>query len=320
MSRFSQLKYKIIGEEMKKLESESCSCQLSNDKPIIFRLDGHKFSSFTRGFRKPYDNIIHEAMIETAKDIMNEYSFITTSYIMSDEITLYVPRTLTKTNELIDLPFGGRLMKTCTLLSGVASSRFNYHLRNIVQNLGEQEIQSIEKQTWEKIKQKSQSGTAFFDARGHNIDTDIDAFYNILWRSEYDCQRNSKTNLGHSFYSAKQLHRLKSDEIIEKLKREKNIDWNTYPSSYKWGTTIKKKRVFKTSLNPITGVSVQVVRSEYLAIAFRFERKEYWSSLLNAKYWDEIPKDIFDIILPNHTQIEIPENKNTLKRKRDVNI
>jgi hypothetical protein len=55
-----------------------------------------------------------------------------------------------------------------------------------------------------------------------------------MWRSNYDCIRNSKNNLGHYHFSTKEMHKLSSNEVAEKLKKEKNIDWNDSPGEFKW--------------------------------------------------------------------------------------
>ena len=46
--------FKTVGERMKKYEKEFEN-QLDNTKPIIIRLDGHKFSTFMKPFEKPFD-------------------------------------------------------------------------------------------------------------------------------------------------------------------------------------------------------------------------------------------------------------------------
>lgn len=40
---------------------------LTRRVPVIIRLDGCHFHTFTRGFKKPYDEVFSKAMIETTK-------------------------------------------------------------------------------------------------------------------------------------------------------------------------------------------------------------------------------------------------------------
>jgi len=255
-------------------------------------------------------------MIETCKDLMDEYSFVTTVYTMSDEITLYMPVTHTKSGELVDLAYGGRLMKTCTLMAGFASSRFNFHAVNFLEKWTEADFPSAKK--YEQLKETIKMSRAFFDARAHNVDSDMDVLYNLMWRCVYDCARNSKNNLGRAHFSAKQLHALKSNEVVAKLLKEKNVDWHDCHPGFKYGTTIKKKRIHKESLNPKTGERISAVRSTFLATAFKYERNEEWVNMLNAKYWDDIPDDLFDFFLPDERKVaaEIKANKKDKRNKK----
>lgn len=53
-----------LGDRMKQYESVSKNF-LMKKNPVIIRLDGKAFHTFTRGFEKPFDNIIETAMTET---------------------------------------------------------------------------------------------------------------------------------------------------------------------------------------------------------------------------------------------------------------
>jgi len=57
---------------------------------IIVRCDGHKFSKFTKGFKKPFDNILRKTMLQTTLDLVDKFG-AATGYEQSDEITLIFP-------------------------------------------------------------------------------------------------------------------------------------------------------------------------------------------------------------------------------------
>jgi len=57
---------------------------------LICRIDGHKFSKFTKGFDKPFDKILTEALIKTTESLVEKFSAVT-GYHQSDEITLVFP-------------------------------------------------------------------------------------------------------------------------------------------------------------------------------------------------------------------------------------
>lgn len=60
------------------------------DEHIVVRLDGHKFSKFTKNLKKPFDSVFAEVMENTAEDLMKEFNAVT-AYHQSDEITLILP-------------------------------------------------------------------------------------------------------------------------------------------------------------------------------------------------------------------------------------
>ncbi len=84
---------------MKKYEKAS-TLSLDSTKPVIVRIDGHHFSSFTKGWKKPFDERISNSMIKTTEDLLQMYS-AATGYTQryqiidvdknSDEITLIFP-------------------------------------------------------------------------------------------------------------------------------------------------------------------------------------------------------------------------------------
>ncbi len=78
-----------LGTRIKKYEKES-EYIIPYSNYIIVRVDGHKFSKFTKGFKKPFDSIIVETMENTAKDLFVEFNAVT-AYVQSDEITLVIP-------------------------------------------------------------------------------------------------------------------------------------------------------------------------------------------------------------------------------------
>ena len=78
-----------LGNRLKGYEKEY-ETYIPYDNHIVIRLDGHKFSKFTKGFKRPFDEVLHNAMIETTKDLVKEFHAVT-GYTQSDEITLVIP-------------------------------------------------------------------------------------------------------------------------------------------------------------------------------------------------------------------------------------
>lgn len=56
--------------------------------PVIIRLDGRSFHTFTRGFKKPFDNILIDSMQQTALYLCKNVQNCVLAYTQSDEISL----------------------------------------------------------------------------------------------------------------------------------------------------------------------------------------------------------------------------------------
>src|SRR6188508_3073546 len=88
-------KYEVIGDKIKKYENVFGSLHLDETKPFIVRIDGHCFSKFMSCFILPFDAHFQNVMIETTKDIINQFHGIT-GYTQSDEISILFPPVITK--------------------------------------------------------------------------------------------------------------------------------------------------------------------------------------------------------------------------------
>ena len=74
-------------KRMKKYEYVSRT-YLTTRTPVIIRIDGKCFHSFTRGFKKPFDEILSDTMQETMKYLCENIQGCVLGYTQSDEITL----------------------------------------------------------------------------------------------------------------------------------------------------------------------------------------------------------------------------------------
>ena len=59
--------HSTLGDRMKNYYENRSKTYLSRRIPVIIRLDGKAFHSFTKKFKKPYDKIFHNAMNNTLK-------------------------------------------------------------------------------------------------------------------------------------------------------------------------------------------------------------------------------------------------------------
>lgn len=57
--------------------------------PILVRLDGKAFHTFTKGLQRPFDKRLSDLMVDTTKFLV-EQSNATVGYTQSDEISLAI--------------------------------------------------------------------------------------------------------------------------------------------------------------------------------------------------------------------------------------
>ena len=289
-----------LGDRMKEYEAQFGSLTLVRDKPWLARIDGHCFSKFTKGLRKPFDPHFSEAMQATAEDLLNQFQ-ARTAYTQSDEITLiFVPIPIegddTEGNVAYrEWPFSGRVMKIAGLMAGYASSRFNYHLNQLFSEsqLGYSAYKEVivygEQQSEYKSStlEKMRSGTAHFDARVFTVPSIADVYNNIYWRSAHDCVRNSVSAQARAHFSTKQLHGKNTEEKKQMLvEKDPNLDWEMLDPFYQYGCFIKKQQYQMECVDHKTGQPTQATRTR----SVRFSRKlvgfdEAFAKLLADKYY-----------------------------------
>lgn len=256
----------IIGNRIKILEQESEGELLSPNKPFVIRLDGHGFSKFTRQFQKPLDSGLKEAMINTAGDLLDEFS-ARIAFTESDEITLLFPPIPNPESTLI---FKGRKQKLCSLTAGFASARFNYHLSQFV--------------TDEKLASKI--GLAYFDARVFSVENEKEGVSAVRWRYEFDTFRNGVMGLAQTIFSSKQLHKKSLGEVMKMLK-DKRVMLNEQDPHLLYGTFIKKELFEHTGFDPKTQKKVKVMRSRIKSDQVKLCEltEEEQKDFVFRKYW-----------------------------------
>merc|ERR1712137_287774 len=273
-----------LGTRMKEYENASES-RLDPYLPFMIRLDGHCFSKFTKQFKKPYDERIHYAMVNTTAELVAQFS-ATLGYTHSDEITLVFPG-LTEDPENPKKPnqtlmYNGRIQKIATLAAGYCSVRFNVHLQ----------AQPILETDPPLLKSKMLGGQAYFDARVFSMPNNNEVLNNILWRSNYDCQRNSVSLLALSLFGHKSIEGLSKTQMKEKMLSEKQVDWNQEPNWYKHGSLIKKELYDKECVDQKTQQTILAKRSRFVCHSFHMKFSDDLVNTMFSKYWNDVPPHV----------------------------
>ena len=78
-----------LSNRMKEYENVS-RIYLPRRMPVIIRVDGRAFHTLTRGFDRPFDEVLHEVMCATANLLCQGIEGVKLAYTQSDEISLLI--------------------------------------------------------------------------------------------------------------------------------------------------------------------------------------------------------------------------------------
>ena len=96
--------------------------RLMRRTPVAIRLDGCAFHTFTKGFDKPFDMVLVNAMQNTMKYLREKVQGCVLGYTQSDEITLILVD-YKKLNS--SAWFDYEVQKMCSIAASMATMAFN---------------------------------------------------------------------------------------------------------------------------------------------------------------------------------------------------
>lgn len=243
-----------LGDRMKQNYEYVPRTYLIRRVPVIIRLDGKAFHTFTKGMKKPFDKIMMTTMQRTMQFLCKNIQGCVFGYTQSDEITLILTDYATITT---DAWFGYNIQKMTSVAASMATVAFNRffaeevdgYLNDVTELMGVAQedmarVCAARVVYHDKLKRKLWS--AMFDARVFSIPKD-EVCNCLIWRQQ-DAIRNSIEATGQAYFSAKQLHEKTCNMIQEMLWSEKGVNWNDYPTDCKRGSCCY--RVTETAPKP----------------------------------------------------------------------
>jgi tRNA(His) guanylyltransferase len=209
-----------LDDRCKRYELAEAGRSAMRGLPLLARLDGRAFHTFTRGLRRPFEPGMSTSMIETTRYLVQEMTALI-GYTQSDEITLawYEPSSSTS-----EYAFSGRFQKLASVLAGLASAKF---------------VQLVAKHLPSKADE-----TPCFDCRVWQVPTLADAADVFVWRED-DASKNSVSMAASAHYSDAELDGKNGSQKQEML-FGKGVNWNDYPSFFKRGSYLQRKTVDRT--------------------------------------------------------------------------
>lgn len=228
-----------LGTRMKSYEHISRT-YLTRKMPVIIRLDGKAFHSFTCGFKRPFDEIFVKSMQETMKYLCENIQGCVLGYTQSDEITLILVDYKTRES---DAWFDNNIQKMVSVSASMATMAFNRIFQSEIYKYEDDwrcsltpqsvSIQEAHYKYVNTLRQAARKG-AMFDSRAFILPKE-EVVNCLIWRQQ-DATRNSILSVGQANFSEKQLHGKKCDVIQDMLFVEKGINWNNYPTTLKRGS------------------------------------------------------------------------------------
>ena len=268
---------------------------------FIIRLDGHKFSKFTKQLKtkeEPFNKYFINAMVRVMNDLIEEFK-AKCGYTHSDEITLIFSAAMKPDDEIQKSHYNsGRIQKLVSQTAAYCSVRFQYHL----QNEYEQEMKDNRyKPEICKIRTLIRNTNYYFDARLFVIPEE-NIIDHMLFRSVDDCNRNAVSTYALGLYSHKKLHKKSTNDQIQMLK-SCGINWVDIPLYIRHGIYAKKVLYEKIVSDSSPGsVNSTVLRSQISNKCFKLpfrssmteDQIKQINNLFIEKYWQEL--DFIDFV------------------------
>lgn len=221
-----------LGDRMKAYE-EVTKTRLTRRTPAIIRLDGKAFHTFTRGFKKPFDELLIKTMQATMKYLCENIQGCVLGYTQSDEITLVL-----QDYAKLDTSswFDYEVQKMVSISASMATFAFNKYFNDFYL---EQLSNKGESDDYDLVYDRARRKGAIFDARVFNVPKE-EVTNCVYWRQK-DAERNSINSLAQSLFSHRSLQGLNLKDTLTKIEQEGGIIWGNLPTTYKRGSCCVRK-------------------------------------------------------------------------------
>ena len=202
-----------LGDRMKEKYERPFSYTIPGASPVVIRVDGKAFHTYTKGCDRPFDQLLIDAMWETAKVLCAEIQNAQVAFAQSDEISILLHNYKTiKTESWFD----NKIQKMASVAAGIASGVM----------------------TEESPKIFGEVKRACFDARVFFVPPQEVCNY-FIWRQK-DWTRNSVQMLARSLFSHKQCQGKNNSELQE-MCFQQGRNWNDLPVYLRRGACVVRR-------------------------------------------------------------------------------
>ncbi len=199
-----------FGMRMKSYEAVETQRRLDPLLPIYARIDGRRFSRFTKGMQRPFDSAMTQAMIETTRYLVKETQ-ARMGYTQSDEISLTWLGDRSDSEAL----FGGKVQKLVSILAAMATAKFA-----------------------RVCPAGFEDRLPHFDCRVFQLPSKMEASNAFLWRA-MDARKNAIIMVAQSEFSHRELYQKDQRDMLMML-AEKGIRFEDQPVEFKRGSFLQR--------------------------------------------------------------------------------
>lgn len=268
-----------LGRRMKEYYEQIPKTKLMRRCPVIIRIDGKAFHSFTKRFKRPFDDVLIESMQQTMKYLCENIQGCVLGYHQSDEISLVLVDYQKLTS---DAWFDYEVQKICSIAASMATMIFNKIFeKNCIEYSRVVPNTELGREVMDAYSKAVEKG-AMFDARCFNIPKEEVTNY-IYWR-QLDATRNSIQMVGQANFSHKELYGKSCNQIQDMLMTQRKINWNDFPVYQKRGSCCIKERYSTVDLGTYTGSVDAFTRTHWIIDKeipiFRGEDRNYIDKLI----------------------------------------
>lgn len=204
-----------LGDRMKRYEGQAKTSLLVRS-PVLLRLDGKAFHTYTALMPRPFYEPLHKCMVETTKYLCDEIQTAVIGYTQSDEISILLKDWTKFTTQAW---FDNEVQKIVSTSASMASAIFN--------DLAATKLPA-------ELRKKR---FGVFDSRAFTLPFDEVCNY-FIWRQQ-DATRNSINSVGQAHFTQKELQGKNTDQVQEMLITQKDVNWNDFPVWAKRGTAVR---------------------------------------------------------------------------------
>ena len=231
---------KSLGDRMKEYESSS-QLRLPRRMPVIIRLDGKAFHTWTKGLDLPFDDTFIGMMAATAKFLVDNIQGAVFAYGQSDEISIML-RNYDSLNT--DPWYDNNIQKIVSVSASLATAKFN--------ELAAQHLENPK--------------LAFFDSRVWVMPKEEVVNY-FIWRQQ-DATRNSIRAVAHHYLGHNAILGKNNNEVQDMLMAmDVPVNWNDYE-------IYKKRGYCYNSLSKVVDQYIPIFSASRDYVALHLEKQE----------------------------------------------